>query len=41
MRQSAARLFGPTLRDVYQNSDFYLKSVPAYIYGWESSCVQG
>ena len=41
MRGLPARLFGPTVRFVYWNSDFYLRAVLAAIYRWESSCVRG
>ena len=41
MRGLLARLFGPTVKAVCWNIDFYLRVVPAAIYSWDNSCVHG
>ena len=41
MRGLPMRLFGPTVRAVCSNIDFYQRALPAAIYRWEISCVNG
>ena len=41
MKRLLARLFGPTVKTVFWNIAFCLRTVPVAIYGWESSCIRG